>query len=160
MDWRKLFFAGAWRRKPAPKAFDEGVPAGAKTPVKDDSSGTFITPGSLGTFAGATVAITLLATFIELLQPAWKTGQAHIIVTVVIASVVGALLFWVNSADKDRRPKSSDQWALAVFVALLNTAYLSLASLGIPLAVNKPVTAQLSGGSKAGPADSATPAPR
>ena len=160
MDWRGLFFARPWGRKRAVKAFGEGVPTAAGTPTKDDSSGTFITPGSLGTFAGATLAITLLATFVELLRPAWKTGQAHITVTVVIAVIVGALLFWVNSADKDRRPQSSDQWAMAVFVALVNTAYLSLASLGIPLAVNKPATEQAAGGAKESPAAAATPVRR
>jgi hypothetical protein len=152
MDWRKLFFAESWRRKPAAKAFGEGVPTGAGAPAKDDSSGTFITPGSLGTFAGATLAITLLTTFVELLRPAWKTGQPHVTVTVIIAVMVGALLFWVNSADKDRRPQSSAQWAMAAFVALVNTAYLSLASLGIPLAVNKPPTEQGPAAPKAPPA--------
>lgn len=160
MNWRALFFAGSWKRKPPPMAFGEGVPTGASAPTKDDGSGTFITPGSLGTFAGATLAITLLATFVELLQPAWKTGQAHIIVTVVIAVIVGILLFWVNSADETRRPKSSDQWAMAIFVALVNTAYLSLASLGIPLAVNKPAIEHAASDTAASSAGAATPVPR
>lgn len=70
MDWRTLFFAKPWRREQAVQKFGEGVPSGKKAEATEGSSGTFITPGSLGTFAGATFAITLLATFVELIHPA------------------------------------------------------------------------------------------
>lgn len=154
-----LFFAWSPAAAPRPEAaaYGEGVAAGTPgpgdNPPPSEPPGTFVTPATLITFTGATAGIVALTAFLGLFVPQVRDGQGKTIATAIVALIIGLILFWVSVSEAASRPKNRANWALALIVALINIAYLTTASLGIPLAFSK------AGESQSPPTEHSIPAP-
>jgi hypothetical protein len=93
-----------------------------------DGSGTpvFLTPQSLVTFPGASLAVLILWKTIGLLIPAWSSANA---VAIILALLVGALIYSMSLTEAmDKKDK-----ILGAFLALLNACYVALFVIGVPL---------------------------
>ena len=133
MGLRSLFIAK--RGTPpgqAPIVAQGGVigpqPAGVGGGQQGNDSGTpvFLTPQSLVTFPGASLAVLILWKILGMLVPAWSTTNA---VPIVLALLVGALIYYMSlTAAMDRKDR-----ILGAFLALLNACYVALFVIGVPL---------------------------
>jgi hypothetical protein len=96
----------------------------AGAPVQPKVTGVFLTHQSVITFPVASTIVTIIWQVLGRLYPAWNNNE---VVAVVIALLVGGLLYWQSESSvanaKDR--------VLSIFYALLNAFTLAAAALGI-----------------------------
>jgi hypothetical protein len=102
--------------------------------------GTFITPASLVTFAGATFAIKILMQVIIKLA-GLQEGDARLLwIAFIVSIIVGTGIVYLTLTVPGGRPTNRHQWVGAIMVAIINTAYLYLAAIGISLADSVPAS--------------------
>jgi hypothetical protein len=107
-----------------------GGGAGADTPV-------FITPQAFATFPGASLAVLIIWKTLGLVVPQVNTGY---VVPFIASLIVGGLIYYMSltatMTSKDR--------AVGLFLAFVNSCYLALFVIGIPLTfgMNAPPTSQ------------------
>jgi hypothetical protein len=124
MEFRDLVVA----KKPMPDAphvaaAAVGGPAGGG---QDSETPVFITPQSLVTFPGASLAVLILWKVLGLLFGTWVAGNW---LPVVLSLGIGALIFYLSITPNMTK---RDLW-LGAFLALLNSCYVALFVLGVPL---------------------------
>jgi hypothetical protein len=121
MVFRDFFLARPQREEPEGLAFAASTEA--SPPV-----GVFITPQSLVTFPGASLAVTVVLVLLKKLVPGISTSPW---VTLVAALVVGTVIFIITISDADAAPKTRMKWLVAVAIALFNSLYLAASILGL-----------------------------
>lgn len=104
---------------------------GGTPPTPPDSPvGQFITAESLTTFTGATGAISLIWGFVANNVPAVHSDpMLKNWVGFIIAAIVGALIYWINTTDPSA-PVTPSQKRIGIVIAALNTLVLYSASFG------------------------------
>jgi hypothetical protein len=92
------------------------------------SSGTpvFLTPQSLVTFPGASLAVLILWKTMSLMIPAWSGWN---VVPIILSILVGALIYYMSLTDEMTRKDR----VLGGFLAFLNACYVALFVIGVPL---------------------------
>lgn len=121
MSWNDLFIA---KRRMVPSK-GETVAAGEGQPA---TVGVFITPQSLVSFPVASTLVMIIWGLIQKLVGA----PAHAPwVPVVIALVLGGIIFITSVNAPDVRPKSTGAWAVAVGIGILNSLLLAASALGV-----------------------------
>lgn len=105
--------------RPGPAGGNQGDGTTSGTPV-------FLTPQSLVTFPGASLAVLILWKIIGLIVPAWSTCN---VVPITLALLVGALIYYISLTDEMTKKDK----VLGAFLALLNACYVALFVIGVPL---------------------------
>ncbi len=121
MGWSDLFLA-----KRQPKLAKAETIAASQSPPT--AVGVFITPQSLVSFP---VASALVAIIWALGQKLFGAGAQTPWVPLLIAVLLGAVIFISNVSAEDARPKSLGGWLVAVGIAILNSLLLAASALGI-----------------------------
>jgi len=103
----------------------EGIPDPNSVPAPRE--GVFVSKQSLASFAGASGAVTLISEVVARLAPAWGKGDW---VVLVVALVVGGLVFLINELDPEKVPKTARDWIISASVAFVNSLVLFNAALG------------------------------
>ena len=123
MNWRSLFNINVTGVSPAAVTIP-GKPYAAAKSSPPQHVGSFVTPQSLTTFSGMTVAITLIWTFVEVL-----CGLGHLLwLGAIISTLCGALLYWTDLSDPKRTGHPTTP--MRVFAAVVNTILLFNAACG------------------------------
>lgn len=122
MTFRDLFLAKARKE---PEAGGLAVAASTQPPPV---VGVFITPESLATFPGASLAVTVVWVLMKKLVP--KIGASPWI-PVVASLVIGVIIFLTTISDDRVAPRTRSKWIIAVAVALFNSLYLAASTLGL-----------------------------
>jgi hypothetical protein len=116
------------------KPFESPItPKDATAPPGTVGGGTFITPASLVTFAGATFAIKILLAVITLVFRIKDNDQSLVPIAFGVSIFIGVVIFLLTITTDGAKPNTTNQWLGAGAVALINTLYLFLAAIGIPL---------------------------
>lgn len=102
---------------PQPSGGDPTSPSGG-TPV-------FLTSQTIVTFPGASLAVLILWKMAGLVIPSWNSN----IVPIVLALIVGVIIYYVSLSDNMTRKER----VLGGFLALLNSCYVALFVIGVPL---------------------------
>jgi hypothetical protein len=121
MSFGELFVARA--RRP----LEKGTSVSASR-AKGEPVGLFITPKSLMAFPTASSVVTMLALLSRGVLPTWVGSNSLIIGSSLF---VGTIIFAATISQPELKPRSWGQWFVAVGVAVVNSAYLSAAGLGI-----------------------------
>lgn len=121
MSFGELFVARA--RRPLEKGTSVSASKGKGEPVA-----LFITPKSLMAFPTASSVVTMLAL---LARRAFPTSVGSDSLIVGSSLFVGAIIFVATISQPELKPRSLGQWFVAAGVAVVNSAYLSAAGLGI-----------------------------
>ena len=108
---------------PAPaQATTHDHPAPATAPTT--GTGVFLTHQSVITFPVASAIVTIIWQVLSRVQPAWQHND---LVPLVIALLVGSLLYWQGNPTVT----NTRERILTIFYALLNAFTLAAAALGI-----------------------------
>jgi hypothetical protein len=107
----------------------EGSLAGM-APVEQPASPVFLTPQSLVTFPGASLAINIVWNAIAVVNRNWATAA---LVPMVVALLIGGLIYWISlSAQMARKDR-----VMGLAIAIVNSLWLGLNALGITI-INSP----------------------
>jgi hypothetical protein len=120
MNWKQLFNIPY----PAPRIRGEPVAIAAS---QDASKGVFITSQSLITFPVATLAVGLITRIVATLHPVW---QKNLYVPLIVSVIIGLFIYYIGTSDPKAKLTTRDK-VVALFIALINTAYLFAAVTGI-----------------------------
>ena len=104
MTWRSLFISRA-----------------------NGTGGTFITPQTLTSFAGASAVIGITCRIYLALVP----GSDFQTVSTSVAVIVGIVIFVMNVTDEQVKPPDLRSWFIASIVGIINTIFLIAVTLGI-----------------------------
>lgn len=121
MAFRDLFLARPQREEP------KGLAVAASTEPAPPV-GVFITPESLATFPGASLAVTVVWVLIKKLAP--RLGASPW-VPLVASLVIGTVIFVSTISDERAVPRTRSKWIVAIAVALFNSLYLAASALGL-----------------------------
>jgi N-acetyl-anhydromuramyl-L-alanine amidase AmpD len=109
----------------APEAAESGgEPAGPPIP---SAVGAFVTPQSVMSFPIASGAVAMLSK----LAKGLVQGVEENVLILGAASVIGLLIFLVTLSDPQVRPRTPLKWAIAILMALINTAFLAVSATGL-----------------------------
>lgn len=103
---------------------DPGAGAGDPGAVRQ---GTFVTPQSLTSFAGASGAVLLMWRGLGAIRPGWGSSGG---VAFVCALIIGTVVFAISETDPKRGPMTSRDYFVDGVVALLNVLVLFSAAVG------------------------------
>jgi len=91
-----------------------------------ESQGIFVDPKSLASFPVAAAVVATLS------QIAIKISGGQLAsVALIVALVVGALIFAITMGEPTARPKTPLDWAIAVAIAIINSLLLYASVVGI-----------------------------
>ena len=90
---------------------------------------SFLTPQTIVTFPGATLAIAAVDKLVDKLAPTIANSPWPI---VVIGGLVGAFIIWMSMTDPNVTLQPRDRKIL-IFVGIFNTAFLIASALGIQI---------------------------
>jgi hypothetical protein len=91
------------------------------------SGGAFITPQTLTSFLGASAVIGIVAkVYLEMVP-----GANSKYVGVIVALIIGMVIFIINVTDKQVKPPDLRSWFIAIVVGTINTIYLIAVTLGV-----------------------------
>lgn len=105
-------------------------PAGGGQPASApvERQGTFVTPQSLTSFAGASLVITVIwKILLGSIDPAWRESR---VAALICAIVVGAVIFVINETDPDAGERNARTVAIDGFVAFVNALILFSTAVG------------------------------
>jgi hypothetical protein len=135
MDIRSLVNAKASKQVmiTPPTQKGEVQPASATTTTVETKTPTFLTPQTLVTFPGATLAIAAVDKLLHRLVPSLGGHDWPI---AVIGILVGIFITWVSVTDPDViLPR---QKIILVVVGIFNTVFLIASALGIQILASGP----------------------
>lgn len=123
MSWRDIFNVSR------PAILSSAFPAGGSDPSPSSTvtQGTFVTPQSITTFAGASGLITLIWTVAVSIDPAQSNST---LVPAISSLVIGGILFLISESDPKRGPLTLRDYLIDGLVALANVPVLYMAALG------------------------------
>lgn len=107
----------------APPARDQ---AGSGT-TEIQREGAFITVQSLITFPGAVAAVTVIVNVLGWAIPAWRGTP---LLFVLVSSLVGLTIYYINESDPLKVAKDRRQKVIALIIALFNTFVILSAAVG------------------------------
>ncbi len=110
-------------------------PAGASAgtaPVELPASPVFLTPQSLITFPGAALAINVVWNAVAVVN---RNGATAALVPMVVALLIGGLIYWMSLGDK----MTQKDRAIGLAIAVVNSLWLGLNALGISI-INPPTS--------------------
>jgi hypothetical protein len=113
----------------APPASLAGTPAGA-LPVEQPASPVFLTPQSLVTFPGASLAINIVWNAVAVVNRNWATAA---LVPMFVALLIGGLIYWISLSDQMARKDR----VMGLAIALVNSLWLGLNALNVNI-INAP----------------------
>jgi hypothetical protein len=114
-----------------PLASRAGTPEGAM-PVEQPASPVFLTPQSLVTFPGASLAINVVWNAIAVVNRNWATAA---LVPMVVALLIGGLIYWVSLSDQMGRKER----VMGLAIAVVNSLWLGLNALNVNI-INPPTS--------------------
>ena len=127
---RPLVTARATSTVPAaPSASLADAPESAM-PVEQPASPVFLTPQSLVTFPGASLAINIVWNAVAVVNRNWATAA---LVPMVVALLIGGLIYWASLSDQMARKDR----AMGLAIALVNSLWLGLNALNVNI-INAP----------------------
>lgn len=86
----------------------------------------FLTPQALFSFPGASLAVNLLWRFAAVVHPPFANG---VLVPIVSALLVGFVIYLQSETEE----MNSKQKSVAIFIAFLNSIWLSLVVMGVDI---------------------------
>jgi hypothetical protein len=101
----------------------EGSQAGI-APVEQPASPVFLTPQSLVTFPGASLAINIVWNALAVINRNWASAA---LVPMVVALLIGGLIYWVSLSDQMARKDR----AMGLAIAIVNSLWLGLNALNV-----------------------------
>lgn len=94
---------------------------------RQGTGAAFLTPQTLATFPGASLALYILWAVVKRL---WPDFGAADLVGLAIALIIGVVIYWASVSDPDLR-LSRGQRVLGIGVAFFNSVYLFANAVGI-----------------------------
>jgi hypothetical protein len=91
------------------------------------NQGVFVTPQTVATFAGATLAVSLMWRVSGIIRHGWDKEP---LVALVASALVGVVLYLISESDPGRGPVTSRDRLIGIFVAFINTLVLFSAAIG------------------------------
>jgi predicted phage tail protein len=100
----------------------------ARTREAAPSVSSFVTVQSLVSFPGASFVVAILTQAIR----SALSARNSTLLPLVISLIVGGIIFLISINDKNStsRPTSASDWAIAVFIGLVNAILLYMAAIG------------------------------
>jgi hypothetical protein len=89
--------------------------------------GVFVTPQTIASFAGATLAVSLMWKVSGFIRSGWDTRPW---VALVASALVGIVLYLISESDPARGPVATRDRLIGIFVAFINTLVLFSAAVG------------------------------
>jgi hypothetical protein len=99
-------------------------------PVEQPASPVFLTPQSLVTFPGASLAINIVWNAIAVVNRNWATAA---LVPMVVALLFGGLIYWISLSDQMARRDR----VMGLAIAVVNSLWLGLNALNVNI-INPP----------------------
>lgn len=124
---RPLVMARATTTVSAPPP--EGSQAGM-VPVEQPPSPVFLTPQSLVTFPGASLAINIVWNAVAVFNRNWASAA---FVPMIVALLIGGLIYWVSLSEQMARKDR----AMGLAIAIVNSLWLGLNALNVNI-INAP----------------------
>lgn len=93
-------------------------------PVEQPASPVFLTPQSLVTFPGASLAINIVWNAVAVVNRNWATAA---LVPMVVALLIGGLIYWVSLSDQMARKDR----VMGLAIAFVNSLWLGLNALSV-----------------------------
>lgn len=101
----------------------EGSPTGM-APVEQPASPVFLTPQSLLTFPGASLAINIVWNAVAVVNRNWATAA---LVPMFVALLIGGLIYWASLSDQMARKDR----VMGLAIAFVNSLWLGLNALSV-----------------------------
>jgi hypothetical protein len=101
-------------------------PAGG-TGTTVTEQGVFVTPQTIASFAGATLAVSLMWKVSGIIRPGWESRP---LVALVASALVGIVLYFISESDPGRGTVILRDRLIGIFVAFINTLVLFSAAIG------------------------------
>lgn len=89
--------------------------------------GVFVTPQTVASFAGATLAVSMMWKVSGIVRAGLETKQW---VALVASALVGVALYLISESDPARGPVTPRERLIGIFVAFINTLVLFFAAIG------------------------------
>ena len=99
------------------------LPAGATV----TQQGVFVTPQTVASFAGATLAVSMMWKVSGIIHSGWDKAP---LVALAASVIVGIVLYLISESDPARGPVTSRDRLIGIFVAFINTLVLFSAAIG------------------------------
>jgi hypothetical protein len=116
---RKLTIARQLPRK------GQAIPTAAGS---EAGAAVFLTPQSIVTFPVASVVVSVLW---KLASAFWPIAGKSPWVPLIIAIVIGTIIFAISLSDNATKPQTGRQWFVAIGLGTVNSLFLAASALGL-----------------------------